>query len=71
MDDIALRKGHNYGTILVELETHQPIVLLPDRFKTYKRRMSKSALDTIRVVDRFHLLQNLEEKPEKTFKGHM
>jgi transposase len=34
IDDWAFKKGQNYGTLLVDLERHQAIELLPDRTQT-------------------------------------
>ena len=84
VDDWAIRKGQNYGTLLVDLERHKSIDLLPDRTQQtlctwllahpeieiisrdrsfeYKAGIEKGAPQALQVVDRWHLLHNLQEK---------
>ncbi|MEU4094820.1 transposase [Streptomyces sp. NPDC026673] len=41
MDEFEPGKGHDYGTILIGVETRQPIDLLPDRTtSTVARRLA-------------------------------
>jgi len=57
VDDFAFRKGHTYGTILVDLERRRIVDLLPER--SQESLVAKGAPAARQVADRWHLLHNL------------
>lgn len=80
VDDFAVRRGHTYGTILINLETHQPVDVLEDRsaetFANWLRQhpgveiirskdYQRGAPQAQQVIDRWHVLKNLREVVER------
>src|SRR5215203_2124335 len=59
VDDFAFKKGSTYGTILVDLERHEVVDLLPERSQESLVAWFRSHPDATHVPDRWHLLHNL------------
>jgi transposase len=51
IDDFAFRRGYSYGTILVDLDRHRPVELLPDR-TTQTVREWLASRSGIRIITR-------------------
>jgi len=87
IDDWSRRRGRRFGTIVVDLERHRSIDLLPDRnadsvavwltqhptitavardrSDLYADGIARGVPQAVQVVDRFHVLKNLEEALER------
>ena len=86
-------RGHHYGTLIVNLDTHRPLVLLPgrdqrtlatwfrkypeiqvvsrDRSGVYATAACEGAPQARQVADRWHLLNNIDDAPERMMYRHI
>ncbi len=53
VDDFTFRRGQSYGTVIVNLETHRPIEILPDRSRMVLERWLREHPE-VRVISRDH-----------------
>lgn len=93
IDEWAWHRGHRYGTLIVNLDTHRPLVLLPgrdqrtlatwfrkypeiqvvsrDRSGVYATAAREGAPQARQAADRWHLLKNIGDEPERMMYRHM
>ncbi|HHE5284831.1 TPA: ISL3-like element ISEc38 family transposase [Escherichia coli] len=93
IDEWAWHRGHRYGTLIVNLDTHRPLVLLPgrdqrtlatwfrkypeiqivsrDRSGVYATAAREGAPQARQVADRWHLLKNIGDAPERMMYRHI
>lgn len=93
IDEWAWHRGHRYGTLIVNLDTHRPLVLLlgrdqrtlatwfrkypeiqivsRDRSGVYATAAREGAPQARQVADRWHLLKNIGDAPERMMYRHI
>ena len=93
IDEWAWHRGHCCGMLIVNLDTHRPLVLLPgrdqrtlatwfrkypeiqvvsrDRSGVYATAAREGAPQARQVADRWHLLKNIGDEPERMMYRHM
>ncbi|HAX4366968.1 TPA: ISL3 family transposase [Escherichia coli] len=93
IDEWAWHRGHRYGTLIVNLDIHRPLVLLPgrdqrtlatwfrkypeiqvvsrDRSGVYATVAREGAPQARQVADRWHLLKNIGDAPERMMYRHI
>ncbi len=86
-------RGHRYGTLIVNLDTHRSLVLLPgrdqrtlaiwfrkypkiqgvsrDRSGVYATAAREGVPQARQVTDRWHLLKNIGDAPERMMYRHI
>src|SRR3569623_1861177 len=80
VDDVALRRGHRYATVLIDAVTHQRMDVLPDRkaatLAAWLRErpcaevVRQGAAQAVQVSDRWHLWHGLGAAVEMTVIAH-
>ncbi|ENN7403749.1 ISL3 family transposase [Escherichia coli] len=93
IDEWAWHRSHRYGTLIVSLDTHRPLVLLPgrdqrtlatwfrkypemqvvsrDRSGVYATAAREGAPQARQVADRWQLLKNIGDAPERMMYRHI
>lgn len=93
IDEWAWHRGHCCGMLIVNLDTHRPLVLLPgrdqrtlatwfrkypeiqvvsrDRSGVYATAAREGASQARQVADRWHLLKNIGDEPERMMYRHI